>query len=69
MAYSKVQFKSSGDKASFLYHFGYENYQTNVYLYGLCYKFHLNILINLSSFMGTPNSVRILYTASLLTES
>jgi hypothetical protein len=43
MAYSRAKLKSSGDKASLvLDHAGYENYQTNLYLYGLSYRFHLN---------------------------
>jgi hypothetical protein len=43
MAYSKAKMKSSGDRASPCYrHSGQEDYQTNVYLYGLYYMFHLN---------------------------
>jgi hypothetical protein len=43
MAYSKSKMKSSGEKASAcLNHFGKENYQTNIYVYGLYYVFHLN---------------------------
>jgi hypothetical protein len=34
----------------------------------VCVSFK-HILINLTNFMGTPNSVRILYKTSLLTES
>jgi hypothetical protein len=40
MAYSKAKLKSSGDKASpVLDHFGKENYQKNVYLYGAVITF------------------------------
>jgi hypothetical protein len=43
MAYSKEKFKSSGVKASLcLDHFGKENYQTDIYLYGLYYGLYLN---------------------------
>jgi hypothetical protein len=44
-------------------HFGQEMYETNVCIYGLCHRFHLTI------FMGTPNSMRISDSTSLLTES
>jgi hypothetical protein len=51
-------------------HFGKENSQTNVYLRGfLPYISCKHVLMNLTSFMSTPNSMRILYTISLLTES
>jgi hypothetical protein len=50
-------------------HFGQENYQTNVYLYELYYVSFKHILINLTNFMGTTNSMRILYNTSFLTES
>jgi hypothetical protein len=43
MAYSKAALKSSGIKAvPVLDHFGYENYHTDVYLYGLYCVVHLN---------------------------
>jgi hypothetical protein len=56
MAYSKEEKKSSGDRAS------------------PCFRpFWIgklsDILISLTSFMGTPNPIRILYKTSLLTES
>jgi hypothetical protein len=69
MAYCKAKMKSSGNKGSpcFLDRSGQENYQAknNVYLYGVI----KHILISLNSYMGTPNSVRISYNTSLLTES
>jgi hypothetical protein len=69
MAYSKRKLKSNGDKTSlFVVHSGLENYQTNIYLYGL-YVLFKHILISLTSFMGIPESMRILYNISLLTES
>jgi hypothetical protein len=42
-------------------HLEQETYQTNVYLY-----FAIN---NLASFMGIPESIRLLYNNSLLTET
>jgi hypothetical protein len=69
MAYSKAKLKSSADKASHcLRPFWIGNPQTNIYLYRLYVSFK-HILISLSSFMGTTNSLRILHNTSLLTES
>jgi len=41
-----------------------EMHQTVFYLHGLHYRFHLNILISLTSFMSIPNSVTVLYNNS-----
>jgi hypothetical protein len=64
MAYFNAKLVCSGDKSTFfLHHFGWENYQKNVYPYGFL------ILISQADFMGTPNSVRMLYNDTVLTES
>jgi hypothetical protein len=42
-------------------YFGEETHQTNIYL--------KHILISLTSFMGAPNSMIIVYNTSLVTES
>jgi hypothetical protein len=69
MAYSKAKLRSSGDKAyHVLDHFGQKNYQKNIYVNGLYSLFHLNTF-NQPNFKGIPNSMRILYNTSLLTES
>jgi hypothetical protein len=44
-------------------------YQTNVYLYRLYYMFYLNNLLRVTTLMGTPNKMKILYDTSFLTES
>jgi hypothetical protein len=64
MAYSKAKLKSSIEHLLVLDHFGQKNYQTDVYQYGLYYVLFKHILLNLTSFMGTPNSIRLLYNTS-----
>jgi hypothetical protein len=60
MAYSKAKLKSSGDKASPCFRlFWIGKLSENVYLYGLHVLFK-DILINLSSFVVTPKSMRVL---------
>jgi hypothetical protein len=71
MAYSKVKLKSSGDTAShhsllfWIEKLSHKCLPTQTLLY-LSFK---HILISLNRFMGTPNTMRILYNTSLLTES
>jgi hypothetical protein len=65
MTYSKAQLKSSGDKASP----SLLDMKIIRQIFTYTYTFHLNILMSLTSFMGTPNSMRILYNTSLLTET
>jgi hypothetical protein len=50
-------------------HSGYENYQTDVYLYGLYYMLDLNILMSPTTCMIIPQFMKILYNTSLPTES
>jgi hypothetical protein len=50
-------------------HFEEENYHTNVYLYRICYRFHLNTLQSAYLVSCVPQTMRILYNTSLLTES
>jgi hypothetical protein len=66
MAYSKEKFKSSGDKAFPSFRpLGIE--KINKCVYGFYFSFK-HILFSLTSFMGTRNSMRIMYNTSLLTE-
>jgi hypothetical protein len=68
MAYSKAKLKSSGDKASPCFRpFWKRKLKINVHL--LLYVSFKYILISLTSFMGMPNSMKILYNTSLVTES
>jgi hypothetical protein len=65
MAHSKAKLKSSGDKASHCIRSGQKHCQTKC----LLIRTLLHISISLTSSMGNPNSTRILYNTSLLTES
>jgi hypothetical protein len=71
MAYSKVKLKSSGDRASPCFRPFWIRKLSDKCLpiRTLLYVLFKHILINLASFMGTPNSIRILYKTSLVAES
>jgi hypothetical protein len=71
MAYSKAKLKSSGDRTSPWFRPFWIGKLSDKCLpiQTLLYVSFKHILINLTSFMGTPNSMRILYKTSLLTES
>jgi hypothetical protein len=55
-------------KLLLLDHFEYETNQTNVWLCGLYHVSFKEILIGLTTSMGVPNFVRLLYSTSLQTE-
>jgi hypothetical protein len=71
MAYSKAKLKSNGDRASpsfkpfLIVNLSGKYFPTRTLLYITA----RHILISFTSFMGIPNSMRILYKVSLLTES
>jgi hypothetical protein len=71
MAYSKAKLKSSGDEASPCFSpIGIGKLLDKcVPIRTILYVSFKDILISLNSFMGTPNSMRILYNTSLPTES
>jgi hypothetical protein len=71
MAYSKTKLKSSGDKASPYFRPFRKGKLSDKFLrvLALVYVSFKRILVSLTSFKGTPNSIRILYNTSLLTES
>jgi hypothetical protein len=71
MAYSKAKMKISGDKVSPYFRSFWIRKLSDKCLpiWTLLCVSVKNILINLTSLMGTPNSMRILYNTSLLTES
>jgi hypothetical protein len=71
MAYSKAKLKSSDDKASPCFRPFWIGKLSDKCLpiRTLLYVSFKHIFISLTSFMGTPTSVRILYNTSLLTES
>jgi hypothetical protein len=71
MAYSKAKLKSGGDRASPYFRSFWIGKLSDKCLpiWTLLYVSFKHILITLTSFMGTPNSMRILYNTSLLTES
>jgi hypothetical protein len=67
MEYSKAKLNSTGDKASLYFGTLWKGKFSNVYtLLNTSFK---HILNRLASFMGTSNSIRILYNTFLLTES
>jgi hypothetical protein len=70
VAYSKGKLESSGDKASPCFRPFWIGKLSDKWLpiQALIYISFKDILIGLISFMGTPNSMRILYNTSLLTE-
>jgi hypothetical protein len=71
MAYSKAELKSNDDGASPCFRPFWIGKLTDkcLLIRTLIYVLFKHILINLTSSMGTPNSMRILYKTSLLTES
>jgi hypothetical protein len=71
MAFSKAKLKSSDDGASPYFRlFWIEKLPDKCLpIRTLLYVLIKNILINLTSFMDTPNSMRILYNTFLLIES
>jgi hypothetical protein len=70
MGYSKAKLKSNGDEASPCFRLLWIGKLSEKYLplRTLLY-FYKHILISLYIFMGTPNTMRVLYNTSLLTES
>jgi hypothetical protein len=71
MAYSKAKLKSSGDGAYHCFRPFWTGKLSDKCLpiQTLQYVSFKHILINLTNLIGTPNSKRILYKTSLLTES
>jgi hypothetical protein len=71
VVYSKEKFNSNGDKASLCFRPFWIGNTPDKYLpiRTLLYISFQHILISLTSFMGTPNSMRILYNTSLPIES
>jgi hypothetical protein len=71
MAYSKAKLKSSGDKASpcFILFWIGKISEKCLRIQTLLFFLFRHTLINLTSFMGTPDSMRILYNTSILAES
>jgi hypothetical protein len=71
MAYSKAKLKSSDDDTSCFRPFWIGKLSDKyVFTYmDFLYVLFKDILISLTSFMGTPNFMGILYNTSLLTES
>jgi len=71
MAYSKAELKSNGDRASPYFKPFLIGNMSDKFLptQTLLYVSVRHIFISLTSFWGTPNSIRILYKTSLLTES
>jgi hypothetical protein len=71
MAYSEAKLKSSGDRASVCFRpFCIVKLSDKCLpIRTLLYVSLKHIIINLTSFMGTLNSIRILYNTFLLTES
>jgi hypothetical protein len=70
MAYSKAKLKSSGEGASPYFRPFWMGKLSDKFLpiKTLPYVSFKHILINLTSFMGTPNSTKVMYNISLLTE-
>jgi hypothetical protein len=68
MAYSETKLESSGDKASPCFQpFCIGNLTDKcLHLQTLLYVSLKDKLISLANFMGTPNSIRILYNSSSL---
>jgi hypothetical protein len=71
MVYSKAKLKSNCPKASAYSGPFWIGKLSDKYLptWPILYVSFKHILIVLTSFMGNPNSMRILYNSSLLTES
>jgi hypothetical protein len=71
MAYSKAKLKSSSEKASHCFRPFWIRKLSDKCLpiQTLLYISFKHILISLSTFLGTPNSMRILNNTSLITES
>jgi hypothetical protein len=71
MAYSKAKLNSNGDRASpYFKQFLIGNISDKFLpTRTLLYVSFRHIFISLTSFLGIPNSMRILYKASLLTET
>jgi hypothetical protein len=66
MAYSIAKLKSSGDRASPCFK---GKLVGQIFAYTDSTVSFKHILISPTSFLGIPNSMRMLYNASLLTES
>jgi hypothetical protein len=71
MAYTKAKLESSGDKASPYFRSLWIGTLSDKFLHirAFLYVSFKHILISVTSFMGTTNSIRILYNTSLPTES
>jgi len=71
MAYSKAKLKSNGDKAPPCFKPFLIGNMSDKFLptRTVLYVSGRHIFISLTSFMGIPNSLRILYKTFLLTES
>jgi hypothetical protein len=71
MAYPKAKFKSSGDKASPCFRPFWIGKLSDICLpiETLLYVSLKHVLISLTNFMGTPNSMRIFFNTSLLFKS
>jgi hypothetical protein len=71
MAYAKAKLKSCGDKASPSFKPFWIGKLSDKCLpiWTLLYASFKHILIGLTNLMGIPNSIRILYNISLLTEA
>jgi hypothetical protein len=71
MAYSKAKIKSSADKSSLHFRAFWLGKLSDKCLpvWTIPYVSFKHILINLTNFMGSPNSIRILYNTSLLAAS
>jgi hypothetical protein len=71
MAYSKAKLKSSGGRASHCCRLFWIGKLSDICLpipTLLCVLFK-HVLMSLTNFIGTTNSMRLLYSTSLLTES
>jgi hypothetical protein len=71
MAYSKAKLKSSGERASPCFKLFLIGNLSDTFLptWTLLYVSDRHVFISLISFLGIPNSMRILYKTSLLTKS
>jgi hypothetical protein len=67
MAYYKAKLKSSGDRASPYFKPFWIEKLSDKYLptWTLLYVSFKHVLINLTSFIGTPSSIRIVYNTVL----
>jgi hypothetical protein len=70
MVYFKAKLKSSDDKESHCFIPFWIGKLSDKYFikWALLFFLFKHILISLTNFMGTPNSMRILYNTSLLTD-